>query len=174
MCECRWRRLKLSSPAASGYYPRPGARLRQGPGRGDQAGNPQAVCQQGKLAAQPLLTLARADERSRSQVIPEVGLCISLLDMIECSEGAVLYGDGCFYYKCEHSLTAGYMFAEPRSGVLTAPASCLGVTFAGQFRLIILRPYIGEAFVGKVKSQSEHGIVGKSKHWPTSIHDYRH
>ena len=43
----------------------------------------------------------RADWPWRMQVIPEVGLCISLLDIIECSEGAVLYGDGCFYYKCK-------------------------------------------------------------------------
>lgn len=33
---------------------------------------------------------------------------------------------------------------------------------AGEFRLIIFRPYIGEALVGKVKSQSPEGIVGAS------------
>ncbi|TNY18248.1 RNA polymerase III subunit Rpc25-domain-containing protein [Rhodotorula diobovata] len=66
--------------------------------------------------------------RYANRVIPSVGLCISLLDILSSSEGAVLYGDGCFYYRCE-------------------------------FRLIIFRPYIGEALVGKVKSQSPEGIV---------------
>ncbi|BGO98730.1 DNA-directed RNA polymerase III complex subunit Rpc25 [Rhodotorula toruloides] len=66
--------------------------------------------------------------RYANKVIPNVGLCISLLDILSSTEGAVLYGDGCFYYKCE-------------------------------FRLIIFRPYIGEAILGKVKSQSPEGIV---------------
>ncbi|KAK4695519.1 DNA-directed RNA polymerase III subunit RPC8, partial [Phenoliferia sp. Uapishka_3] len=65
--------------------------------------------------------------RYANKILPEVGLCISLLDILDASEGAVLYGDGCFYYKVE-------------------------------FRLIIFRPYIGEALVGKVQSQSEAGI----------------
>ncbi|GAA5952224.1 hypothetical protein JCM8115_003540 [Rhodotorula mucilaginosa] len=66
--------------------------------------------------------------RYANKVIPNVGLCISLLDIISATEGAVLYGDGCLYYKTE-------------------------------FRLIVFRPYIGEALVGKVKSQSPEGIV---------------
>ncbi|ORY59905.1 RNA polymerase III subunit Rpc25-domain-containing protein [Leucosporidium creatinivorum] len=66
--------------------------------------------------------------RYANKIIPDVGLCISLLDILDASEGAVLYGDGCYYYKTE-------------------------------FRLIIFRPYIGEAFVGKVQSQSEQGIT---------------
>ncbi|BGP39290.1 DNA-directed RNA polymerase III complex subunit Rpc25 [Rhodotorula kratochvilovae] len=66
--------------------------------------------------------------RYANRVIPNVGLCISLLDILSSSEGAVLYGDGCFYYRCE-------------------------------FRLIVFRPYIGEAIVGRVKSQSPEGIV---------------
>lgn len=39
----------------------------------------------------------------RRQVIPNVGLCISLLDIISATEGAVLYGDGCLYYKSRSS-----------------------------------------------------------------------
>lgn len=35
------------------------------------------------------------------QVIPDAGLCVCLFDILESSEGAVLYGDGCFYYKGE-------------------------------------------------------------------------
>ncbi|KAM0752490.1 hypothetical protein T439DRAFT_312667 [Meredithblackwellia eburnea MCA 4105] len=66
--------------------------------------------------------------RYANKVIPDVGLCISLLDILDTSEGAVLYGDGNFYYKVE-------------------------------FRLVIFRPYIGEALVGKVQSQSEAGIT---------------
>ncbi|GAA6059858.1 hypothetical protein JCM10212_007063 [Sporobolomyces blumeae] len=66
--------------------------------------------------------------RYANKVIPGVGLCISLLDILECTEGAVLYGDGNFYYQTE-------------------------------FRLVMFRPYIGEAIVGKVKSQSPEGIV---------------
>ncbi|GAA5871221.1 hypothetical protein JCM5296_007404 [Sporobolomyces johnsonii] len=66
--------------------------------------------------------------RYANKVIPGVGLCISLLDILSASEGAVLYGDGCFYYQTE-------------------------------FRLIVFRPYIGEAILAKVKSQSPEGIV---------------
>lgn len=33
------------------------------------------------------------------QVIPNVGLCISLLDILSTTEGAVMYGDGCLYYR---------------------------------------------------------------------------
>ncbi|GAA5923777.1 DNA-directed RNA polymerase III subunit RPC25 [Sporobolomyces koalae] len=66
--------------------------------------------------------------RYANKVIPGVGLCISLLDILSCSEGAVLYGDGCFYYQTE-------------------------------FRLIMFRPYIGEAILGKVKSQGPEGII---------------
>ncbi|GAA5893126.1 hypothetical protein JCM6882_003892 [Rhodosporidiobolus microsporus] len=66
--------------------------------------------------------------RYANRVIPNVGLCISLLDILSTSEGAVMYGDGCYYYRTE-------------------------------FRLIIFRPYIGEAILAKVKSQSPEGIV---------------
>ncbi|GAA5979933.1 hypothetical protein JCM11641_007590 [Rhodosporidiobolus odoratus] len=66
--------------------------------------------------------------RYANKVLPGVGLCISLLDILSSSEGAVMYGDGCYYYRTE-------------------------------FRLIIFRPYIGEAILGKVKSQSPEGIV---------------
>ncbi|GAA6019056.1 hypothetical protein JCM10207_006302 [Rhodosporidiobolus poonsookiae] len=66
--------------------------------------------------------------RYANRVIPGVGLCISLLDILSSSEGAVLYGDGCFYYRTE-------------------------------FRLIIFRPYVGEAMLARVKSQSPDGIV---------------
>ncbi|GAA5882850.1 hypothetical protein JCM16303_002494 [Sporobolomyces ruberrimus] len=66
--------------------------------------------------------------RYSNKVIPGVGLCISLLDILSCTEGAVLYGDGCFYYQTE-------------------------------FRLIMFRPYVGEAILGKVKSQGPEGIV---------------
>ncbi|GAA5852630.1 hypothetical protein JCM5353_005885 [Sporobolomyces roseus] len=66
--------------------------------------------------------------RYSNKVIPGVGLCISLLDILSCTEGAVLYGDGCFYYQTE-------------------------------FRLIMFRPYVGEAILGKVKGQSPEGIV---------------
>ncbi|KAL8293747.1 hypothetical protein RQP46_000448 [Phenoliferia psychrophenolica] len=66
--------------------------------------------------------------RYANKILPEVGLCISMLDILDSSEGAVLYGDGCFYYKVE-------------------------------FRLVIFRPYIGEALVGKVQSQSPMGVV---------------
>ncbi|GAA5994435.1 DNA-directed RNA polymerase III subunit RPC25 [Rhodotorula paludigena] len=66
--------------------------------------------------------------RYANRVIPNVGLCISLLDILSSSEGAVLYGDGCLYYRCE-------------------------------FRLVVFRPYIGEALVARVKSQSPDGIV---------------
>ena len=38
------------------------------------------------------------------QIIPDVGLCISLLDILDASDGAVLYGDGCYYYKSEVQL----------------------------------------------------------------------
>lgn len=34
-----------------------------------------------------------------AQVLPNVGLCISLFDIEESSEGIVLYGDGCVYHK---------------------------------------------------------------------------
>ncbi|KAI5481853.1 DNA-directed RNA polymerase III subunit RPC8 [Pseudohyphozyma bogoriensis] len=68
------------------------------------------------------------NRRYANKVLLEVGLCISLLDILDSSEGAVLYGDGCLYYRTE-------------------------------FRLLIFRPYMGEAFVGKVQSQSEAGIT---------------
>ncbi|KAK4052259.1 TOR complex subunit lst8 [Microbotryomycetes sp. JL221] len=67
------------------------------------------------------------ETRYANKVIPGVGLCISLLDILDSTEGAVLYGDGCLYYKCE-------------------------------FRLIMFRPYVGEAIIGKARSQSEEGI----------------
>ncbi|GAA5873674.1 hypothetical protein JCM8547_002672 [Rhodosporidiobolus lusitaniae] len=66
--------------------------------------------------------------RYANKVLPNVGLVISLLDILSTTEGAVMYGDGCYYYRTE-------------------------------FRLIIFRPYVGEAIVGKVKSQSPEGIV---------------
>ncbi|GAA5828041.1 hypothetical protein JCM11251_005704 [Rhodosporidiobolus azoricus] len=66
--------------------------------------------------------------RYANRVIPNVGLCISLLDILSTSEGAVMYGDGCYYYRTE-------------------------------FRLIVFRPYIGEAILARVKSQSPEGIV---------------
>lgn len=66
--------------------------------------------------------------RYANKVLPDVGLCISLLDILDASEGAVLYGDGCYYYKTE-------------------------------FRLIVFRPFVGEALVGSVRSQSELGIT---------------
>lgn len=39
-------------------------------------------------------------------------------------------------------------------------------TTAAEFRLIVFRPYIGEAILGKVKSQSQEGIVGASLSFP--------
>ncbi|SGY97200.1 BQ5605_C035g11388 [Microbotryum silenes-dioicae] len=65
--------------------------------------------------------------RKLAIVLPEVGLVISLLDILEATEGAVLYGDGCYYYRTE-------------------------------FRLIVFRPFVGEAFLARVSSQSEEGI----------------
>lgn len=67
------------------------------------------------------------NRRYANKVIPQVGLCLALLDIVDATEGTVLYGDGCFYYKTE-------------------------------FRLIVFRPHIGEAFLGKVQSSSEAGI----------------
>ncbi|GAA6043185.1 hypothetical protein JCM8097_008717, partial [Rhodosporidiobolus ruineniae] len=66
--------------------------------------------------------------RYANKVLPNVGLVISLLDLLSTTEGAVMYGDGCYYYRTE-------------------------------FRLIIFRPYIGEAILGRIKSQSPEGIV---------------
>ena len=36
--------------------------------------------------------------------------------------------------------------------------------FVAEFRMIMFRPYIGEAILGKVKSQGPEGIVGESPH----------
>ena len=71
-----------------------------------------------------------------------------MLDILDASEGAVLYGDGCFYYKGISSGTHSNFDQLIQTGSLV------------EFRLIIFRPYIGEAFVGKVQSQSDMGIVG--------------
>ncbi|KAM0792008.1 hypothetical protein ACM66B_007119 [Microbotryomycetes sp. NB124-2] len=44
------------------------------------------------------------ERRYANKVIPNVGLCVSLMDILDSTEGAVLYGDGCLYYKCEFRL----------------------------------------------------------------------
>ncbi|KAK4046635.1 DNA-directed RNA polymerase III complex subunit Rpc25 [Microbotryomycetes sp. JL201] len=44
------------------------------------------------------------ERRYANKVIPNVGLCVALMDILDATEGAVLYGDGCLYYKCEFRL----------------------------------------------------------------------
>jgi hypothetical protein len=43
-----------------------------------------------------------------------------------------------------------------------------------EFRLIVFRPYIGEALVGKVKSQSPEGIVSESMLYQDETHRFNH
>lgn len=62
--------------------------------------------------------------RPDSQVIPNVGLCISLLDILSASEGAVLYGDGCLYYKSKsHTALRALPFRIPGAHLLTLRSS---------------------------------------------------
>lgn len=42
-------------------------------------------------------------------MLPDVGLCISLLDILTSTEGAVLYGDGSYYYK---SLSSSFLITS--------------------------------------------------------------
>ena len=39
------------------------------------------------------------------QIIQDVGLCITLHDILEASEGRIRWGDGCMYYTGELQLT---------------------------------------------------------------------
>ncbi|EST05195.1 RNA polymerase III, subunit Rpc25 [Kalmanozyma brasiliensis GHG001] len=34
-----------------------------------------------------------------NRILPDVGLCISLFDVLSCSEGKVRFGDGCLYHR---------------------------------------------------------------------------
>jgi len=65
--------------------------------------------------------------RYANKILPGVGLCLSVLDLLDASEGAVLYGDGCLYHKVD-------------------------------FRMIVFRPFLGEAFTAKIQSSTEQGI----------------
>ncbi|SCV68036.1 BQ2448_157 [Microbotryum intermedium] len=91
--------------------------------------------------------------RYANKVLPEVGLVISLLDILDATEGAVLYGDGCYYYRCRSFRFATCSLKEPNVALIVAlhlpPA---------EFRLIVFRPFVGEAFLARVSSQSEEGI----------------
>lgn len=76
------------------------------------------------------LTLA-INTKYANRIIPEVGLCICLFDILEASEGRVKWGDGGLW----HTVKA---------------------------RLVVFRPFVGEALVGKVMSSDETGIRGES------------
>ncbi|KNE94577.1 hypothetical protein PSTG_12040 [Puccinia striiformis f. sp. tritici PST-78] len=39
-----------------------------------------------------------------NKVLPDLGLCIALFDLLDASEGKVLYGDGCLYHRVEFTL----------------------------------------------------------------------
>lgn len=51
----------------------------------------------------------RAKEREKTdplyKVIPDVGLCICVHDILEASPGAILHGDGCSYIKSKISIS---------------------------------------------------------------------
>jgi DNA-directed RNA polymerase III subunit RPC8 len=39
------------------------------------------------------------NEKYANKVVQEVGLCVSVFDILKTSEGFILYGDGCSYIK---------------------------------------------------------------------------
>ncbi|KNZ59706.1 hypothetical protein VP01_1679g9 [Puccinia sorghi] len=47
---------------------------------------------------------AEINRKYSNKVLPEVGLCIALFDLLDVSEGKVLYGDGCLYHRAEFTL----------------------------------------------------------------------
>ncbi|MBW0496164.1 hypothetical protein O181_035879 [Austropuccinia psidii MF-1] len=47
---------------------------------------------------------AEINRKYSNKVLPDVGLCIALFDLLSASEGKVLYGDGCLYHLVEFTL----------------------------------------------------------------------
>ncbi|PLW31591.1 hypothetical protein PCANC_16227 [Puccinia coronata f. sp. avenae] len=47
---------------------------------------------------------AEINRKYSNKVLPEIGLCIALFDLLDASEGKVLYGDGCLYHRVEFTL----------------------------------------------------------------------
>ncbi|KZT53403.1 hypothetical protein CALCODRAFT_501153 [Calocera cornea HHB12733] len=76
------------------------------------------------FALDPIAALTREiNKKYANKVLHDVGLCVVLFDVVECSEGKVRFGDGCLWHK------------------LT-------------FRMVVFRPFVGEVFVGEVKSST--------------------
>ncbi|CAH7675878.1 RNA polymerase III subunit Rpc25-domain-containing protein [Phakopsora pachyrhizi] len=48
--------------------------------------------------------IAEVNRKYSNKVLPEVGLCIALFDLLYASEGKILHGDGCLYHNVEFTL----------------------------------------------------------------------
>jgi DNA-directed RNA polymerase III subunit RPC8 len=75
------------------------------------------------------------------------------MDILSTTEGAVLFGDGCFYYK---SMSFRFNPTVNEGDRLMR----IDRRYLAVFRLIMFRPFIGEAFLGKVVSSSPSGLTG--------------
>lgn len=80
--------------------------------------------------------------------MPDVGLCLCAFDLLKISEGKVLYGDGCVYHKGASE--------RPPAGETTSEKLC-----AVEFTVVVFKPFVGEAIVGRVSQSNEQGVTGE-------------
>lgn len=85
------------------------------------------------------------NEKYANKVVQEVGHCICVHDILNVTEGFILYLDGCSYVR----------------GISCAIRiiTCTQRFFLVTFRLVVFRPFVGEILVGKIKSSSPAGVV---------------
>jgi len=158
------------TPRPAGHDPRRASRLQQGPGRRHPGGDPPPLRQQGEL-----VVLLLALRNARQGALVEPAPCV-LVDVQAATHARSARRSSPTSACASRSSTSS---RRPRAPSCTATAAsttavrppltsitralpCADAGPAGEFRLIIFRPYIGEALVGKVKSQSPEGIVGPS------------
>jgi hypothetical protein len=89
------------------------------------------------------------NEKYANKVVQEVGLCICVHDILETSEGFILYGDGCSYMKGTRLFSKLYA------------TQLIELSIIVTFRLVVFRPFVGEILTGKIKTCSPGGVVGK-------------
>lgn len=95
-------------------------------------------------------------------MVPQLGLCVTLFEVLEVEGGAVHVGEGCALYTVKFSMAR---LAQPR-----APA-------AAHSRRSLLRwqvffcPFVGEVLTGKLKSYDANGLRVRARSLCTSTEE---
>ena len=93
------------------------------------------------------------NKRFSNRVIINVGLCISLYDILQIKESFIYQGDGSAHATGNYGIDPNCLNEFHLLIVFFHPKKLLV-----NFRLIVFRPFIGEVIVGKLRSCSLEGV----------------